>query len=99
MVQETRAARRVRAKKKAKRLNAIKKVKTLIQQIDRPVWNSSNVWPHRYSEMREDEVPPLGRMFKTMSYWDKVCNPKPKIWSGYSLSMALSISLTMEMLS
>ena len=45
----------------------------------RPLWNTSMMFPYRYKHMEKDQIPPLGRMFKPMSFWKRGCNPKVNV--------------------
>ncbi len=77
-----RRARKIAKKQKQKkhevRKKAVQKMKSHVQTLDRPDWNSSYLWPHRFSEFPEDQVPPLARLFKPSTYWGVACNPKPR---------------------
>eukprot|EP00949_MAST-11_sp_MAST-11-sp1_P005142 g5142.t1 len=72
------SAKKQKQKKLEVRKKAVQKMKSHVQTLDRPDWNSSYLWPHRFSEFPEDQVPPLARLFKPSTYWGVACNPKPR---------------------
>jgi hypothetical protein len=66
-----------RKEKQRKRKLLLENVQRHIETIPRPHWNSSALWPYRYKNMDVEKIPPLAKMFKQNSYWNKHCNPKP----------------------